>query len=71
LKKGYYLPQVRNLFNNKELRITLNGTSADVHQIIHNFIRPHWTTGVVPAVALGIMPNPLNLVDVLTMTNVI
>jgi hypothetical protein len=28
LEKGIYLPQVRNLFNNKELRIAPNGTSA-------------------------------------------
>jgi hypothetical protein len=30
LEKGIYLPQVRNLFNNKELRIAPNGTSASV-----------------------------------------
>ena len=28
--------------------------TLDIYQIIHNFVRPHWTTGFVPAVALGI-----------------
>ncbi|MBF0419462.1 MAG: IS1 family transposase [Magnetococcales bacterium] len=39
----------------------------DVHLIIHNFVRPHWTTGVVPAVKLGIKKAPLRLEDILTM----
>jgi len=38
----------------------------DVYQIIHNFIRPHWTTGQVPAVALGVVAGALRLEDVLT-----
>ena len=45
--------------------------TLDVHQIIHNFVRPHWTTGLVPAVALGIISNPLNLIDILTMAKAI
>jgi transposase-like protein len=45
--------------------------TLDVHQIIHNFVRRHWTTGVVPAVALGVISNALNLVDILTMTKAI
>ena len=40
--------------------------TLDVHQIIHNFIRPHWTTGKVPAVAMGILMAGLRLEDVLT-----
>lgn len=40
--------------------------TLDVHQIIHNFVRPHWTTGKVPAVALGITKGALCLEDVLT-----
>jgi len=40
--------------------------TLDVHQIIHNFIRQHWTTGEVPAVALGIIPNPFCLENILT-----
>ncbi len=41
--------------------------TLDVHQIIHNFIRRHWTTGTVPAVALGILEDALCLEDLLTM----
>ena len=33
--------------------------TLDVHQIIHNFVREHWTTGVVPAVALGVIKEAL------------
>lgn len=29
--------------------------TLDVHWLIHNFVRPHWTTGEVPAVALGML----------------
>lgn len=52
---------------------TTNGLqrTLDVHQIIHNFIRPHWTTGVVPAVALGIISTSLSLIDILTMAKAI
>jgi hypothetical protein len=45
--------------------------TLDVNQIIHNFIRPHWSTGLVPAVALGIISNPLSLIDILTMAKTI
>jgi hypothetical protein len=45
--------------------------TLDVHQIIHNFVRPHWTTGVVPAVALGIISNAFTLIDILTMPKAI
>ncbi|MBF0230927.1 MAG: hypothetical protein HQK63_15270, partial [Desulfamplus sp.] len=41
--------------------------TLDVHQIIHNFVRPHWTTGKVPAVAIGIISKPLILETILTM----
>jgi hypothetical protein len=34
--------------------------TLDVHQIIHNFVRPHWSIGLVPAVALGIISNSLS-----------
>ena len=47
--------------NKKELQHTL-----DVHQIIHNFVRPHWTTGKVPAVSLGIFKDALCLKNILT-----
>lgn len=40
--------------------------TLDVHQIIHNFVRRHWTTGKVPAVALGIITGGLRLEDILT-----
>nr|WP_321398888.1 IS1 family transposase [uncultured Desulfobacter sp.] len=41
--------------------------TLDVHHIIHNYVRPHWTTGKVPAVALGIMSEALSLESILTM----
>jgi len=41
--------------------------TLDVQQLIHNFVRPHWTTGKVPAVAIGIMSEALTLQDILTM----
>ncbi|MBF0230376.1 MAG: hypothetical protein HQK63_12455, partial [Desulfamplus sp.] len=41
--------------------------TLDVHQIIHNFVRPHWTTGKVPAVAIGIISKPLTIETILTM----
>ena len=44
----------------KGLQRTLN-----VHQIIHNFVRSHWTTGKVPAVALGVLEKPLCLESIL------
>jgi len=40
--------------------------TLDVHQLIHNFVRPHWTTGEVPAVALGVTAGALRLEDILT-----
>lgn len=40
--------------------------TLDVHQIIHNFVRCHWTTGLVPAVALGVIKEALCLEDILT-----
>ena len=46
----------------EELQRTL-----DVHQIIHNFVRPHWTTGKVPAVAMGIISKPFTIKTILTM----
>jgi hypothetical protein len=45
--------------------------TLDVQQIINTFVRPHWTTGLVPAVALGIISNPLNLIDILNMAKTI
>ena len=42
----------------------------DVHQIIHNFVRPHWTTKKVPAVAIGIIAKALTLENILTLQRV-
>ena len=47
--------------NKKALQRTL-----DVHQIIHNFVRQHWTTGIVPSVALGVTTGGLSLNDILS-----
>ncbi len=41
--------------------------TLDVHLLQHNFIRPHWTTGEVPAVRFGIMVAPLRLEAILMM----
>jgi len=41
--------------------------TLDVHLLQHNFVRPHWTTGEVPAVRLGIMAAPLRLEEILMM----
>ena len=41
--------------------------TLDVHLLQHNFVRPHWTTGEVPAVRLGIMAAPLRLEAILMM----
>jgi hypothetical protein len=32
----------------------------DVYWVVHNFLRPHFTTKCVPAVALGILEQPLS-----------
>jgi len=40
--------------------------TLDVHQIIHNFVRRHWTTGEVPAVALGVIGGAWCLEGILT-----
>ena len=29
--------------------------TLDVYWVIHNFVRKHWTTGQVPAVAMGVL----------------
>ncbi len=46
---------------------TLEGLqrTLDVHQLIHNFVRRHWTTLEVPAVALGVIKEALCLEDIL------
>lgn len=38
----------------------------DVHWIVHNFIRPHFTTQKVPAVEIGILKNFLTFDDIFT-----
>jgi hypothetical protein len=34
-------------------------TRLDVYWVLHNFIRPHFTTKQVPALAIGILEHPL------------
>ena len=48
---------------------TKNGLqrTLDVQQLIHNFVRPHWTTKEVPAVSLGIINKPFTLENILSM----
>lgn len=38
-------------------------TRLDVHWVLHNFVRPHFTTRLVPAVALGILESGLSLFE--------
>lgn len=47
---------------------TLNGLqrTLDVHQLIHNFVRRHWTTSEIPAVTLGMIKEALCLEDILS-----
>lgn len=48
---------------------TTNGLqrTLDVDRLIHNYVRTHWTTKQVPAVALGILAEPLSIEDILSM----
>lgn len=39
-------------------------TRLDVYWILHNFVRPHFTTKQVPAVTLGILETKLSLSDI-------
>jgi len=41
--------------------------TLDVHRIIHNYVRPHWTTREFPTVTLGILSKPLTLEGILKM----
>lgn len=41
--------------------------TLDAQLLIHNFVRKHWTTGVIPAVAMGVLCAPLGLEDILMM----
>lgn len=38
-------------------------TRLDVHWVLHNFVRSHFTTRLVPAVALGILERGLSMVE--------
>jgi transposase-like protein len=39
-------------------------TRLDAYWVLHNFVRPHYTTKLVPAVALGILKTGLSLQDI-------
>ncbi len=41
--------------------------TLDVYWVIHNFVRKHWTTGKIPAVAMGILCAPLGIEAILMM----
>ena len=36
----------------------------DAYWVLHNFIRPHFTTKLIPAVALGVLDQPLSWDDI-------
>ena len=38
-------------------------TRLDVHWVLHNFVRPHFTTRLVPGVALGILEKGLSMFE--------
>lgn len=40
--------------------------ALDVQWIVHNFVRPHFTTGHIPAVAMGIVKQGISLTEILT-----
>jgi len=40
--------------------------ALDVHWVVHNFVRPHFTTKKVPAVALGILDKGLSWIELFT-----
>jgi hypothetical protein len=37
----------------------------DAYWVIHNFLRTHFTTKLVPAIALGVLDEPLTWNDIL------
>ncbi len=39
--------------------------TLDVHQVIHNFVRPHWTTEIVPAISFCVLKESLCLESIL------
>ena len=41
--------------------------TLDVYWVIHNFVRKHWTTKKIPAVAMGILCAPLGIEAILMM----
>ncbi len=41
--------------------------TLDVYWVIHNFVRKHWTTGEIPAIAMGILCAPLGIEAILMM----
>lgn len=41
--------------------------TLDVNLIVHNYVRRHWTTGKVPAVALGILREPMSIETIMGM----
>jgi len=44
--------------------------TLDRETIIHNYVRPHFTTGKVPAVMMGIMKKGLQIEDILTLQQI-
>ena len=44
--------------------------TLDRELIIHNYVRPHFTTGKVPTVMMGVMKNGLQIEDILTMQQI-
>ncbi len=45
-------------------------TRLDVYWVLHNFVRPHFTTKRVPAVAMGIIDQRFSLQDIFRMQRI-
>jgi hypothetical protein len=56
-----------NTYAKKQTRLQQR---LDVYWIIHNFVRPHFTTRQVPAVALGILDRGLSLQEIFAISYV-
>lgn len=40
--------------------------ALDLHWLMHNFVREHFTTGVVPAVEMGFLEEPIGILELLS-----
>lgn len=60
-----YLSAFRRRTNTYAKTVVDLQRGLDIFWMVHNFIRPHFTTGIVPAVAIGILDVGLDWSDLL------